>query len=338
MNHFSEKLLTWYDIHQRQLPWRADPHPYYILVSEFMLQQTRMETVLPYYHRFIEALPTIEQLASASEEQLLKLWEGLGYYRRVKNLHQTAQLIVAEHGGIVPSDPEVLKRFPGIGDYVAGAIASTAYQVKVSAIDGNVLRILSRLYCNEDDLSRAGPKRDLQSKLLALLPTERVGDFNQALMELGALVCLPNARPLCETCPVSADCCAYQTADPLDFPRKKDRRKVPVHLKTVLVVRSEEAVLVEPFGPGLLEGLASFPMKEGHLSPADIKALYPEAIISSLGPARHVFSHLKWDMIGYQVLLAEPEADWTPLSRLDRLSFPTALAVYRSSLEGSVSP
>lgn len=298
-----------------------------------MLQQTRMETVLPYYDRFLAALPTIEHLAAASEEELLKLWEGLGYYRRVRNLHKTAQLIVSEHDSIVPSDPKVLKTLPGIGDYVAGAIASTAYQVRVSALDGNVSRILSRLYCNDQDLTRAAPKRDQQAQLLDLLPEERVGDFNQAMMELGALICLPSGQPLCQSCPVADDCCAYKTADPLDFPRKKAKKQVPVQLKTVLVIRSDEAVLVEQFGPGLLEGLNTFPMLEGHLSLDQVQALYLQATITPLPESRHVFSHLVWEMIGYEVRLANTDPSWTTFDELHRLTFPTAVAVYRSLLD-----
>lgn len=333
MTNFSDKLLAWYDEHHRALPWREQPQPYYILVSEFMLQQTRMDTVLPYFDRFLSAFPTIDDLATASLDEVLKLWEGLGYYRRARHLHTAAREIVERYDSRVPSDPAVLKSLPGIGDYVAGAIASTAYQVRATALDGNVARILSRLDCNDSDLSKAKPKRELQARLLDMLPDERVGDFNQALMELGALICLPNGRPLCDSCPVASFCCAYQTADPLDFPLKKAKRKVPVQPKTVLVCRHGNSVLLEQFGPGLLEGLSAFPMLDGHLSAEQVAGLYPGATITALPPARHVFSHLIWDMIGYQVDLISPvEGDWTSLDELSQRTFPTALASYRQTL------
>lgn len=333
MNNLSDRLLVWYDLNHRKLPWRSKPYPYYILVSEFMLQQTRMETVLPYFDRFLTAFPTIHHLAAAAEEDVLKQWEGLGYYRRARNLHRTAQQIVCQHSGIIPSDPDVLKSLPGIGDYVAGAIASTAYQVKTTALDGNVARILSRLDCNGQDLTKAASKRELQTRLLSLLPDDRVGDFNQALMELGALVCLPNGQPKCSDCPLSTDCCAYQTADPLDFPFKKPKKSIPVLPKTILIIRSGDLIQLTKFGSGLLEGLSAFPMLEGHCSLSEIEATYPDSLITTLPKSRHVFSHLVWDMIGYQLELPDPSGEgWVSLSQVAELTFPTALNVYRKNL------
>lgn len=335
MQYFSDRLLDWYNQSRRHLPWREDPQPYYILVSEFMLQQTRMDTVLPYFDRFITALPTLDALATASEETLLKLWEGLGYYRRVRNLARTARIIQEEHNGIIPSDPTVLRSLPGIGDYIAGAIASTAYQVRVSAIDGNVIRILTRLTCNSSDVTKAVTRKQLQGDLLERLPADRVGDFNQALMELGALICLPNGEPLCGACPVSADCCAYQRGRVLDFPVKPKKSTVPTEKKTVLVVRSQDHFAVEQFEPGLLEGLWRFPMLEGHVELSDVTDRYPGAIVSPLPASRHMFSHKIWDMIGYLVRLPESEVGWVDRSKLASLTFPTALKVYRRFIDES---
>lgn len=298
-----------------------------------MLQQTRMDTVLPYYDRFLQAFPTIQDLAKASEDEVLKLWEGLGYYRRARNLHRSAQLIVDNHDGQVPSDPDILKTLPGIGDYVAGAVASTAYQVKTPALDGNVARIISRLECLSEDLTTAKAKRQLQNWLLDRLPDERVGDFNQSMMELGALICLPNGKPLCEKCPINDECCALLTADPLDFPTKKAKKPVPIIPRTVLVITCGDEVLVEQFGEGLLEGLSSFTMLDSHLDQAEILKIYPEALITPLPSSRHIFSHLIWQMIGYQVELSQPsDGNWVTRSQLSQLTFPTALSVYLKSI------
>lgn len=328
----SQRLLAWYDKNARKLPWRETPHPYYILVSEFMLQQTRMETVLPYFDQFISVLPTLDNLADASEEELLKLWEGLGYYRRVRHLHQSAKIIQAKYQSTVPSDPVILQSLPGIGEYVAGAIASTAYQVRVSAIDGNVIRILTRLTCNHSDVTKAATKKQLQLELLEHLPEERVGDFNQALMELGALICLPNGDPLCHDCPISYDCCGYKTSTALDYPVKPKKVKLPTEKKTVFVIISPHGIQLEQFEPGLLEGLWRFPMQEGHRSLEEVYALYPEARISALPKSSHRFSHKIWDMIGYKIELNSGE-DHTPLTELASRTFPTALRVYRQLVD-----
>ena len=193
-------LLSWYDKNARVLPWREDPSPYRVWVSEIMLQQTRVEAVKPYYERFLTALPTVADLAAAPEEQLLKLWEGLGYYNRVRNLQKGAKAVMERHGGVIPADFDALRALPGIGDYTAGAIASIAFQLPVPAVDGNVLRVTARLLDRHDNILDPKVKRRTEGEITAILPA-RVGDFNQSLMELGAMVCLPNGAPLCGTCP-----------------------------------------------------------------------------------------------------------------------------------------
>lgn len=201
LQQIPEKLLTWYDKNARSLPWRENSQPYRVWVSEIMLQQTRVEAVKPYFERFLKALPTVEDLAQAPEEQLLKLWEGLGYYNRVRNLQRGAQMVMAEYSGVIPASFELLKKLPGIGEYTAGAIASIAFQLKVPAVDGNVLRVISRVLWRTDNILNVRVKRRMEEEIRAILP-ERTGDFNQSLMELGATVCLPNGAPECDECPL----------------------------------------------------------------------------------------------------------------------------------------
>ena len=198
-------LLPWYDGGARVLPWREEPTPYRVWVSEIMLQQTRVEAVRPYYERFLEAFPTVEALAAAPEEKLLKMWEGLGYYNRARNLQRAAQQVVELYDGEVPASYEALRALPGVGDYTAGAIASIAFQLPVPAVDGNVLRVIARVLCRYDNILDAKVKRRTEEELRQALP-QRVGDFNQSLMELGALVCLPGGAPRCLGCPLHPVC------------------------------------------------------------------------------------------------------------------------------------
>lgn len=194
-------LLLWYESHKRVLPWREDKNPYRIWVSEIMLQQTRVEAVKPYFDRFIKELPDVSHLAAAKEERLLKLWEGLGYYNRVRNMQKAAEIIVEAYGGMFPKEYEALIKLPGIGDYTAGAISSISFNESVPAVDGNVLRILSRLLLYEEDVLSLKAKKEAKEALKPLMPESRPGDFNQALMELGATVCVPNGAPHCDECP-----------------------------------------------------------------------------------------------------------------------------------------
>ncbi|MDE7044584.1 MAG: A/G-specific adenine glycosylase, partial [Acetatifactor sp.] len=235
----SEPLLSWYDKSRRVLPWREEPTPYHVWVSEIMLQQTRVEAVKPYYDRFMKAVPDIASVAEAGEEELLKLWEGLGYYNRVRNLQKAARLLVAEYGGVMPSDYEELRRLPGIGSYTAGAISSIACGRREPAVDGNVLRVLARLKADGRDISLKSVRDGIEAEVRFAMPQERPGDFNQALMELGATVCLPGGKPCCEECPCKELCIAHFEHRETDYPCKAPKKPRTVEKKTVLIIRDE---------------------------------------------------------------------------------------------------
>lgn len=306
-------LLSWYDKHARVLPWREDTAAYRVWVSEIMLQQTRVEAVKPYFERFLKALPTIRALAEAPEDELLKLWEGLGYYNRVRNMQKAAKQLLTEYEGEMPADYEAIRALPGIGSYTAGAIASIAFSLPYPAVDGNVLRVLSRLEKSEEDVGKQSVKRQFEERIRKLIPKERAGDFNQSLIELGAIVCLPNSAPRCEACPLADLCKAHLSGNELDYPRKAPKKGRRIEDKTVLVLLSDkQAALRRRPSKGLLAGLYELPNLEGHQS-SDAVLSYVKAQglsplrIRPLPPAKHIFSHIEWHMEGYVVLVEEPE-------------------------------
>lgn len=304
-------LLTWYEQNKRILPWRENKNPYRIWVSEIMLQQTRVEAVKPYFDRFLANLPDVESLASAPEEQLLKLWEGLGYYNRVKNMQKAAKMIVERYEGKMPTEYRVLLQLPGIGAYTAGAIASIAFERPVVAVDGNVLRIITRLTADDSDVLNEKFKKEIQRKLEEIVPVERPGDFSQALMELGATVCLPNGAPKCGQCPWKEMCEARKQGRIDEIPYKKKKKPRKVELKTVLLLRDGDKTLIRRRPEsGLLAGLYEFPLFDGRLSAEDIrqeaeKLGYHVLYIEELPEAVHVFSHKEWHMKGYLVKVEE---------------------------------
>ncbi|MDE5907782.1 MAG: A/G-specific adenine glycosylase [Lachnospiraceae bacterium] len=307
----ADSLLKWYDSGRRILPWREDATPYHVWVSEIMLQQTRVEAVKPYYDRFMKALPDISALAGAEEEALLKLWEGLGYYNRVKNLKKAAQVVMEEYGGRMPQAYEDLIKLPGIGSYTAGAISSIAYGRRVPAVDGNVLRVLSRLRGDDRDISKAGVRTEIEEELLTAIPEERPGDFNQALMELGAMVCVPVGVPRCIECPWEKCCNAHLMGRELEFPYKTPKKPRTIEEKTILVIRDEtRAALMQRPKKGLLAGMYEFPCLEGHLTKKQvITYLKKEGLsvlkVEALEGSRHIFTHKEWHMIGYAVRVDE---------------------------------
>ncbi len=307
----ADPLLEWYDSSRRILPWREDPSPYHVWVSEIMLQQTRVEAVRPYYDRFTKALPDIAALAQAGEEELLKLWEGLGYYNRVRNLKKAAQRIMEDYGGVMPEDYGELLKLPGIGSYTAGAVSSIACGKREPAVDGNVLRVLSRLKGDERDISKPAVRTEIEGELRMTMPQERPGDFNQALMELGAMVCIPTGMPHCRSCPWENMCIAHREKRELEFPRKSLKKPRTIEEKTVLIIRDENrAALRQRPKKGLLAGMYEFPSLEGHCSPKEvIDYLKEEGLsvlkIESLENSRHIFTHKEWHMIGYAVRVDE---------------------------------
>lgn len=306
-------LLGWFSEHARALPWREQPQPYYVWVSEIMLQQTRVEAVKPFFARFIKALPDIRALADCPEDQLLKLWEGLGYYNRVRNMQKAAKIIVEEHQGRMPDQYEELLALPGIGSYTAGAVASIAYGRCVPAVDGNVLRVVSRIAGNAEDITRQSVKKRMEGYLQRVIPEDCPGAFNQSLMELGATVCLPNGAPDCGNCPVRHLCFAYQQGCQTELPVKPPKKARRIEQKTVFIIRDvEHAAIRRRPDKGLLAGLYELPNVAGHISKEEaldqVRTFgFAPIRILPLRDAKHIFSHVEWHMIGYMVLVEEKE-------------------------------
>ncbi len=304
-------LLRWYEKNARKLPWREHPSPYEVWVSEIMLQQTRVEAVIPYFTRFTEALPDIQALAACPEDQLLKLWEGLGYYNRVRNMQRAARIVEEKYDGKLPASYRELLTLPGIGSYTAGAIASIAYGESVPAADGNVLRVLSRITENDADMARQSVRRDMEKSLQKVIPKDCPGLFNQALMELGAMVCLPNTAPECERCPAAQLCQANRDGRQMEFPVKSEKKPRRIEARTVLVIRdSAHAILRRRPAGGLLAGLYELPNCEGHLTEEEAREHvarmgFSPIRIRTLPAAKHVFTHIEWHMIGYLAIVKD---------------------------------
>lgn len=311
MDRIPGPLLDWYGRGHRILPWREDPTPYHVWLSEIMLQQTRVEAVKPYYDRFLRELPDIPSLAEAEEETLLKLWEGLGYYNRVRNLQRAARQIVEGYNGQMPDEWEELRKLSGIGSYTAGAIASIAYGKRAPAVDGNVLRVLSRVMLDDRDILDAKVKKAVEQELLPVIPWERPGDFNQAMMELGAMVCLPNGAPKCEDCPLKSFCRAYAAGCMTQYPKKAPKKARKIEEKTVLILQDEtRAALTKRAERGLLAGFYEFPCLPGRKSGDQVlsylrKLGFVSLRIKELGEAKHIFTHREWHMTGYCIMADE---------------------------------
>lgn len=335
------QLLQWYDENRRILPWREKPSPYRTWISEVMLQQTRVEAGIAYFERFTAALPDIPSLAAVEEQQLLKLWEGLGYYSRARNLKKAAIQLMQEHNGQLPADFAALCRLPGLGEYSAGAIASIAFDIRVPAVDGNVLRVAARLMNDTRNIEDTAVKKEFRQIVWEVLPQHRVGDFNQSLMELGALICLPNGRPLCESCPVRDLCqaCAAGTQLALPTRQKKPRRRKEE--KTVLLLcRPGEVQITQRPADGLLASLWEFPTLPGLHTSAEVAELLsvPTEAVTPLGPATHIFTHIEWQMQGYRVELPPEAPLWggcisIPVAELfASYPIPSAYAAYLKTL------
>ena len=309
LNRIASPLLAWYDENRRILPWREKPEPYRVWVSEIMLQQTRVEAVKPYFARFMEHLPDVESLAAAEEDELLKLWEGLGYYSRARNLKAAAQQIVEQHGGKMPSEYHDLIKLKGIGSYTAGAISSIAFGHPVPAVDGNVLRVIMRLLADDSDISEASVRKRVEEDLKPVMPKDRPGDFNQALMELGATVCLPNGDPKCAECPWKTFCRAGIEESWQQYPKKAVKKPRTVEYRTILVIRDgHRAVIRRRPNKGLLAGMYEFPSLLGKASLDEVKDwLSAQGVcavrIEKLPESKHIFTHKEWHMTGYMVLV-----------------------------------
>ena len=353
LNLLAEPLLRWFLKNARVLPWREAPTPYRVWVSEIMLQQTRVEAVKPYFERFVGALPSVADLAACPEDQLLKLWEGLGYYNRVRNMQKAAVLMMERYGGGLPDTYTELLKLPGIGHYTAGAVASIAYGQRVPAVDGNVLRVMARMAADDTDIRKQSFQRETEEMLAGLLTGLSVpaelgeqiyrgnvpGAFNQALMELGATVCMPNGVPLCGECPWEAFCLARREGCIASLPVKSRAKERRCEERTVLIIRDGDKVAIRKRPQrGLLAGLYELPNVEGHKSEDEVLSLVKEMKLAPLRirrlkDAKHIFSHIEWQMWGYAILVEESEredeflfVDATDAG--ERYAIPTAFAAY----------
>ena len=337
-------LLEWYDKQKRTLPWRSKPTPYRVWVSEIMLQQTRVEAVKPYFERFMKALPTVRKLAACPEEELLKLWEGLGYYNRVRNMQKTAQILVQENKGELPAQFDELMKLPGIGKYTAGAISSIAFGIPVPAVDGNVLRVITRITADERDISKDSVKQSIARDIQEIIPMRRAGDFNQALIELGAIVCVPNGPAKCKECPVAHLCEARQKDIIMELPKKAPKKARTIENKTVLLIKDGEKIAIRKRPKkGLLAGLYEFPNVEGHLSEDEVLELVKSydlapLFIQKLEDSKHIFTHKEWHMTGYAVRVEELEEETDGLLFVERETvekeypIPSAFGAYANQI------
>lgn len=340
----TEPLLEWFQGYARVLPWRENPAPYRVWVSEIMLQQTRVEAVKPYFERFIEALPTVNDLAVCEEDVLLKLWEGLGYYNRVRNMQSAAKQIMEQYGGKIPSAYKDLLQLKGIGHYTAGAIASIAYGQAVPAVDGNVLRVISRVAADDRDIRKQSVRSNMEVELQKIIPEQSAGAFNQALMELGATVCLPNAAPKCGQCPWTEICLAKKEEKLETIPFKSKAAGRKKEERTVFLIQDGEKILLRKRPKkGLLAGMYEFPNAKGRytqeMALAYVKEMgFSPRRIQTLEQSVHIFSHVEWHMQGYLIRIDafEQSTDDTVFAEVwdfkEKYAMPSAFRAYMKYL------
>ncbi len=308
-----EPVIQWYRENHRDLPWRNTRDPYRIWVSEIMLQQTRVEAVKRYYERFLSELPTVKELAEVPEDRLMKLWEGLGYYNRARNMQKAARQVMEEYQGEFPHTYDTIRSLAGIGNYTAGAVSSFAFGIPKPAVDGNVLRVLSRILASEEDIMKACVRSWMERAVEEVIPEQNASDFNQGLIELGALICVPNGDPRCRECPAAGLCLAREKGIQTRLPVKAKAKARRIEKRTVLIFRDARGVAIRKRpSRGLLAGLYELPNVEGHLTGRQA-ADYGKSIglmpvrVRKLEEAKHIFSHVEWHMIGYEMLVDELE-------------------------------
>ncbi|WP_270328080.1 A/G-specific adenine glycosylase [Enterococcus malodoratus] len=352
VNAFQTDFLTWYQQEKRNLPWRYNQDPYRIWISEIMLQQTRVDTVIDYFYRFMEEFPTIQNLADAPEDKLLKVWEGLGYYSRARNLQAAAKQIVTEFGGKFPTTVEQIRSLKGIGPYTAGAISSIAFEIPEPAIDGNMMRVVSRLFCIEADIAKASSRNEFDEAMRRIISQDQPGDFNQAMMDLGSSICTPT-NPQCEICPIQKYCQAYRENRQTAFPikSKKQKPKDVYYIAGVIENKQQEILLQQRAESGLLAKMWLFPLEEvtevhfnelkNQYDPAawdlfsstqvaeDSPDFFTEEAIvwqkKVLGEVKHVFSHLRWHILVFYGRSAAPltlKGDWVKPAEFPKYVFP----------------
>ena len=325
-------LLAWYDLNGRTLPWRSVVTPYRTWVSEIMLQQTRVGAVIPYFEHFMEELPDVSALAAVSEERLLKLWEGLGYYSRARNLQRAAKIVVSDFGGALPQSYHALLSLPGIGEYTAAAIASINFSEPVAAVDGNLLRVAARVSGCGEDIMDAKVRRLFRQRLDAAIDANRPGAYNQAMMDLGATVCLPNGAPKCEICPARMMCEAYKNGLTEVLPVRAKKKARKIEERTVLLLfQNGKAALRKRADTGLLASLWEFPSVLGNLDEAGVSLALAQMGLSAksvepAGSAKHIFTHIEWDMKGYFADVTGENDDlfWADAAAFDAAAIPTA--------------
>lgn len=322
-NTFTKPLINWYIKNHRALPFRETSDPYHIWVSEIMAQQTQISTMLPYYQRWIKTWPTIDDLSKASIDDVLKAWEGLGYYSRARNIHKSAQLIVQENNAQFPNDINTMLKLPGIGDYTANAIASIAYKQKAIAVDGNVIRVMSRVLESNNDYLKTKHKNELKELLLTLLSDHNPSYFTQALMEIGALICTPT-NPKCNECPLNQTCLAFKNSTQDLYPKKKDKKENPIlHFDTFIIIENDKILMSTDDSDGLMKGLLRLPQQK--------KKLKSKPILST----KHIFSHKTWLLDVYDTkeqLIKNPLYQWILLKDLNNYSIITAHRAILTSL------
>ncbi len=352
VSQFQEDFLAWYQQEKRNLPWRYNQDPYRIWISEIMLQQTRVDTVIDYFYRFMEEFPTIEALAEAPEDKLLKVWEGLGYYSRARNLQAAAKQIMEEFNGQFPTTVEAIRSLKGIGPYTAGAISSIAFEIAEPAIDGNVMRVVSRLFCIEADIAKASSRKVFDEAMRAIISQDQPGDFNQAMMDLGSSICTPTS-PQCESCPIQQYCQAYREKRQTEFPvkSKKQKPKDVYYVAGIIENKQQEILLQQRPETGLLASMWLFPLEEISATrfnelreqydpkvwdlfsssqvAEDSPAFFPEQAViwqkKVLGEVKHIFSHLRWHILVFYGRQAAPltlEGRWVKPSDFSNYVFP----------------
>ena len=344
LHEITAPLLYWYQGAARDLPWRRSPTPYHVWISEIMLQQTRVEAVKGYYARFLNAFPTAEALAAADDDALNKVWQGLGYYSRARNLKKAAIRLVEDFGGDLPADHSALLSLPGIGAYTAGAIASIAFGLPTPAVDGNVLRVVTRLCADDSDIMKQTTKDDVTAALADIYPRtpDEAAMMTQALMELGATVCVPNGVPHCDECPLSSLCRSHAEGTEMNYPNKPPKKGRTQVDKTVFLLRCGDryAIRKRP-DEGLLAGLWEFPSVDRHLAAEEVVGYLQTlglaaAEVLQLPDAKHIFTHIEWHMRGYTVHVTEeiPEYVWADADEIrDIYSIPSAFKAFLANLQ-----
>ena len=336
-------IADWYADSKRDLPWRRGRDPYRIWISEIMLQQTRIEAVIPYYERFLKEVPDVASLASLPEDRLLKLWEGLGYYSRARNLKKAAEILMESRCGRMPETAQQLRQLPGIGEYTAGSIASIAFGEASPAVDGNVMRVMMRLSACGEDTGDVRNRREVTRRLQEVYPEgEAAALLTEGLMELGERICIPNGMPLCSLCPAAALCRAHGLGRETDFPVRREKKERKTEERTVLLLRFGDCCgLRRRPSKGLLANMWEFPNREGHLTEEEVTTLLRERgleplSVRSAGKAKHIFSHIEWHMTGYLVFCGRKSEDltWVTAEQMEReISIPAAFRFYKKQLQ-----